>query len=187
MPLSQVLDLGLRFNMTHRRFVASDHHFGHDKILTFVHDGKPLRDFATIKEHDLHIVEMHNSVVRPQDTTYFLGDVVINQKNLWMLGKMNGRKILIKGNHDIFALKYYVPYFEDIRAAVPTKCRTAWMTHVPVHTDNLYRFKINIHGHTHGNLIKDQWGKPDQRYINVCMEHINYTPIEIEAITSTWR
>lgn len=170
--------------MTHRKFVASDHHFGHNNILKFVHDGKPLRDFATIKEHDEFIIDMHNSVVRPQDTTYFLGDVAINKNNLYLIGRMNGRKVLIKGNHDIFDMKYYAPWFDDLRGTVPTPCRSAWMSHVPVHHDNLYRFSGNIHGHLHGNLIRDVHGRPDDRYANVCMEHIGYTPVDLEQLVA---
>ena len=47
----------------------------------------------------------------------------------------------------------------------------AWLTHSPIHTDEL-RGKINIHGHTHFHCIDDT------RYENVCMENIDYTPVE---------
>jgi len=48
---------------------------------------------------------------------YHLGDVTMNSKSLDLLYNLNGTKILIKGNHDIQALKYYTPHFKDIRGS----------------------------------------------------------------------
>lgn len=169
--------------MTHRNFVASDHHFGHDNIITFQHEGKPLRPFFSILEHDETIIERHNDTVRDMDRVYFLGDVAINRKHLPQLSRMRGRKILVKGNHDIFKLSDYLPYFEDIRACV-VRVDQCVLTHIPLHPDCLGRFKKNIHGHLHGNIVTEKpgWTMPDLRYVNVCMEHINYTPVDLESL-----
>lgn len=59
-------------------FLAADHHLAHEAILTFKRDdGSPLRDFASITEHDEYLICRHNSVVRPNDKVYFLGDVAM--------------------------------------------------------------------------------------------------------------
>ncbi len=105
------------------RFVISDTHFGHKGIVEFTvnnddPNSPPLRPWDDIDEHDAALVANWNGVVGPKDTVYHLGDVVINRRCLKILDQLNGRKILVKGNHDIFKLKDYIPYFADIRAYV---------------------------------------------------------------------
>lgn len=178
--------------MTHKQWVCSDHHFGHKNILTFVdNSGYRIRPFSSIEEmHDVFI-KAHNSVVSDNDTVYFLGDVAINKAGLTSLHSMKGRKILIRGNHDIFKLQDYVPFFEDVRAykVLPHE---AVLSHIPLHPECIERFRINIHGHLHANFIngtKDMAsGHRDKRYINVCMEKLpNWTPIELQGIVREWK
>lgn len=165
--------------MSGRTWVAADHHFGHANILTFKDgDGNLLRGgrFKDIEEHDNYLISAHNERVKPEDRVYLLGDVAINRKALWMLGQLTGRLVLVKGNHDIFPLKDYTPYFDDIRAYVVQKDgdgNKVILSHIPIHEDSLGRFGTNIHGHLHQNKI------PDKRYICVSLEHTEYKPIQI--------
>jgi calcineurin-like phosphoesterase family protein len=122
------------------------------------------------------MVDNWNRIVRPVDKVYHLGDVVINRKNLSILDRLNGKKILIKGNHDIFQLKDYTKYFKDIRAYRVFPGHRTIMSHIPIHPDSLERWKLNIHGHLHHNFINDD------KYLNVCVENTNYTPIDLESI-----
>lgn len=164
--------------MSGRTWVSADHHFGHARILTFKRqDGvTPLRDFATIEEHDETIIERHNAVVGKNDRVYLLGDVLIHRRNRSILGRLNGRLVLVKGNHDIFKLSDYLPYFDDIRAYVVQKDQDGnkvILSHIPVHPDSVGRFGTNIHGHLHYQSVNDN------RYICVSLEHTNYSPIQI--------
>jgi len=156
--------------------------FGHSNILTFKRDdGSPLRNFANITEHDEYIIKQHKDRVRPGDKTYYLGDVAMSHKNLHLLGRMNGEKVLIKGNHDKCKLSQYLPYFKDIRGS--HQFDGIIMTHIPIHPESLARWGVNIHGHLHYNRVRDQYGRPDNRYFNVSMECLNdYTPISLEEI-----
>ena len=164
-------------------FLISDHHLGHSNILTFLNkDGSKLRNFANITEMDEHIIKCHNDVVRPGDKTYFLGDVTFSHHNLHLLDRMNGEKVLIKGNHDKLKLSQYIPYFKDVRAS--HQLSGMLLTHIPVHPESLARWGINVHGHLHTNVVKDFLGKPDTRYFNVSVERINFTPISLETIKS---
>lgn len=158
-------------------FFISDTHFGHKNILNFKRkNGEPLRPFYDIQEMDESIVKNWNSVVKPQDRIYHLGDVVINRKALSILDRLNGKKVLIKGNHDIFKLKDYTPYFEDIRAYKIMPKHGIICSHIPIHPDSLSRWKANVHGHLHANNLNDD------KYINVSCEQINYTPISFDEI-----
>lgn len=163
--------------MSGKTWVAADHHFSHANILRFLRDdGSPLRPFNTIEEHDETIIERHNSVVGKNDRVYLLGDLCMHRRNLPIVSRLNGRLVLVKGNHDIFKLRDYLPYFDDIRAYVVQKDQNGEkviLSHVPLHPDSVGRFGTNIHGHLHYNKINDP------RYICVSLEHTNYSPIQI--------
>jgi calcineurin-like phosphoesterase family protein len=164
-----------------RRFLIADHHIGHENICKFTGvNGTKLRPFNNADEMDEALIENHNKVVRPQDTTYFLGDVAIAKKNLVKLARMNGRKILVRGNHDIFRIEEYLPYFEDIRGS--HKLGNFILSHVPIHPDSVARWATgNIHGHLHDGRVMLN-GEIDRRYICVSGEHTNFAPVDIEEI-----
>ncbi len=161
-----------------------DLHLGHAGMVKFVdNDGKKIRPFDTIEEHDEALIKNFNELVMLQDRVYFMGDVVINRRCLPTLARFNGRKKLIKGNHDIFKLDDYTPYFEDIVAYRFYPKHGLIFSHIPVHTCQLEkRFKFNCHGHLHSNLVPDKWGKPDDRYLNLCPEHTRFKPVAFDDI-----
>ena len=124
------------------RYFISDTHFGHDAVYTFVNkDGSRVRDFAdTAEEGDQVMIERWNSVVGQYDKVYHLGDVAFPRRKLALLEQLNGKKILIKGNHDLFDLKDYTKYFYDIRGA--HELYKMMLTHIPIHPDQLKRFDV---------------------------------------------
>ena len=156
----------------------SDTHFGHENIIKFLNDkGDRIRPFDTVSEMDERMVQNWNTVVRPQDRVYHLGDVAINRRCLPILSRLNGKKVLIKGNHDIFPLKDYTPYFEDIRAYKVLPRHGVICSHIPVHPNQMQkRWVLNIHGHMHQNTLEDD------RYVNICVEHTDYTPVDLDTI-----
>jgi calcineurin-like phosphoesterase family protein len=174
-------------------FLTSDTHFGHVNICNFTnYDGSPVRPWDSVEEMDEEMVKRWNETVGPKDKVYHLGDVVINRKSLQILDRLNGDKVLIKGNHDIFPLKDYVKYFRDIRAYhVMNGCI---LSHIPVHKDSIARFGANIHGHTHGNRVRKLRGVNvktgellysdviDPDYFCVCVEQTDYRPISFEDV-----
>ena len=180
------------------RFLISDTHFGHTNTWAkfTVEDGSPLRPFTSTEEMDETMVDNWNRVVRPKDTVYHLGDVVIARRNLETVKRLNGRKILIRGNHDIFRDKdYYEAGFEQIHG-VRVFVDQFILSHIPLHPDCVgERFKRNVHGHLHGNRIMRPVSEairmelphgpltePDPRYLSVCVEQINYTPISFDEV-----
>lgn len=79
-------------------FLTADTHFGHETILKL-----EKRPFADIDIMDKEIIKNWNSVVTPKDTVFHLGDVSFRnkQQTTEIIHKLNGRKILICGNHDL--------------------------------------------------------------------------------------
>ena len=163
--------------MTPNVFFISDTHFGHKGLVDgrlSRPDGHPARPFSSVEAMDETMVERWNSVVRPEDKVYHLGDVAMNVKKLPILARLNGRKTLILGNHDIYATKEYLVYFKNVRA---TRVFDGFIcSHVPVHPDALSRFRVNVHGHTHERSLGDS------RYINICVEQTDYYPLELATL-----
>ena len=180
------------------RFLISDTHFGHTNTWEkfTLADGSPLRPFTSTEEMDETMVDNWNKTVRSQDTVYHLGDVVIARRHLETVKRLNGRKILIRGNHDIFKDKdYYEAGFEQIHG-VRVFVDQFILSHIPLHPDCVgERFKRNVHGHLHGNRIMidetlissshtqpGSYLHPDPRYLCVCVEQINFTPVSFDDV-----
>ena len=169
-------------------FLVSDTHFGHKGVCHFTrNDGvTKLRPFDTPEEMDEFMVAAWNERVRPTDKVYHLGDVVINRKALKIMSRLNGDKVLIRGNHDIFPDVEYREYFRELRAYHVMNGMI--LSHIPVHPESLGRFGVNIHGHLHANrVMRDlaHCGRLDQidvRYHNVCVEQTDFAPILFEDV-----
>lgn len=166
-----------------RVFLVSDTHFGHRGVTQFLRaDGTKLRPWDTIEEMDEALVTYWNETVSENDKVYHLGDFVINRRALSIGSKLNGKKCLIKGNHDIFRLSEYAEYFYDIRAYHVLS--NMILSHVPVHESQLDRFGANVHGHLHSNRVKLADGSIDERYKCVCVEQTNFRPILLDEVRS---
>ena len=169
-------------------FLVSDTHFGHAGVCRFTrNDGvTKLRPWTDPDEMDEFMIKAWNERVRPTDKVYHLGDVVINRKALKTLARLNGDKVLIRGNHDIFRDDEYREYFRELRAYHVMNGMI--LSHIPIHTESLGRFGVNIHGHLHANrvMLPGFNGKTtdivDTRYHCVCVEQTDFAPILFEDV-----
>lgn len=120
-------------------FLTSDTHFGHAGVCRFLTStGEKLRPWDNPEEMDEEMVKRWNETVKPTDKVYHLGDVVINRKALTIMHRLNGDKVLIKGNHDIFKLGDYTQHFRDIRGYHVMDGMI--LSHIPVHDAQMARF-----------------------------------------------
>ena len=174
-------------------FLYSDPHFGHAGVCRFLReDGSKLRPWNDPAEMDEELVKRFNERVCPNDKCYFLGDVVIIRKALSTLARLNGDKVLIRGNHDIFRDDEYRQYFRELRAYHVINGMI--LSHIPVHEASLGRFGVNIHGHLHATRVKRARGvdaktrtvlygtEIDPRYHCVCVEQTDFAPILLEDV-----
>lgn len=171
------------------RFVISDTHFGHTNSWEKfkLPDGSPLRPFTSNEEMDETMIERWNAKVKPNDVVYHLGDVVINRKHLHLVKRLNGKKRLVRGNHDIFRDKdYYEVGFESLYG-VRVFTDQFILSHIPLHPDCVTgRFRVNVHGHLHANQVG--WNHPtdgvgyDPRYLCVCVEQTDFTPLHFDEV-----
>lgn len=178
-------------------FVISDTHFQHANFLNFKDsNGEFIRKFKDVTEMDELIVERWNKVVTPQDKIYHCGDVYFgNSKSAdVILSRLNGKKRLILGNHDNGKSTTLHKHFQKIELWRMFPEFGLLLTHIPVHPSNLKILvserhdleegacgkeqiqMYNIHGHIHQNP------SPEGPYRNVCVEHTNYAPVNIEDL-----
>jgi calcineurin-like phosphoesterase family protein len=168
--------------MSRNIWVISDTHFNHQNIIKFCS-----RPYETAKEMNEELVENWNSVVKPGDKVYHLGDVYMGggfsrEDTTSLLKSLNGKKRLILGNHDNGKDQILQQVFEKIDVWRMFPEFGLLLTHVPVHESTLgegrfmeKRF-LNVHGHIHDNK------SPSQYHQCVCVEQIDYTPINIEEL-----
>jgi calcineurin-like phosphoesterase family protein len=174
-------------------FLTSDTHFGHAGVCKFTHpddETVKLRPWDDPDEMDEEMIRRWNDTVRPNDKVYHLGDVVINRKALKTLSRLNGDKVLIRGNHDIFRDDEYREYFRELRAY--HVMNGLILSHIPVHEASLGRFGCNIHGHLHASRVRKARGvdartgeilygtEIDPRYWCACVEQTDFAPILFE-------
>lgn len=172
------------------KFVISDTHWNHDNILTFLRrSGKKVRpEFSSVSEMNETIAYRWNSVVSPGDTVYHCGDVAF-RKDLSILKRLNGRKILILGNHDNCDMLEYAEYFEEIYSILKLPKIGIIMTHAPMHIDCIKKKYMNVHGHIHEDIVSTNarilevdFHQQHLKYFNACVEHHNYTPVHMDVI-----
>lgn len=155
-------------------WVISDTHFNHSNIIKYCD-----RPYSSATEMDWDMVEKWNSVVKPGDKVYHLGDVYMKASKGYMdnlLGQLNGHKRLILGNHDNGHDQILQRYFKKIYLWRHFKEFGLHLSHVPLRKQSIFKDCVNIHGHIHNN---EAIPGP---YRNVSVEVINYTPINIEEL-----
>ncbi|SHJ19022.1 Calcineurin-like phosphoesterase superfamily protein [Malonomonas rubra DSM 5091] len=154
-------------------FFTADTHLGHAKILEY--EPETRGRFSSIEEHDEHLIERWNSVVRPGDTVWHLGDVSFQRQGFNSARRLNGYKKLILGNHDILDSQDYLQLFAKLHGSVFFK-GVALLTHLPIHPQQFHRFAFNFHGHLHSKSLDDP------RYINVGVDQWDLRPVSWDEL-----
>lgn len=155
------------------RWIIADPHFGHVNIIKYCN-----RPFSSVEEMNEILIQNWNKTVLPGDRVYVNGDVSINRRYLNIIHNLNGKKVLIKGNHDIFKLSDYLSCFDDIRACMVEE--DIVISHIPIFKGQSERFIGNIHGHIHDKRVLLASGEIDPYYYCVSVEHTDYKPILLE-------
>jgi len=139
-------------------FFTADHHFGHKNIIK--HCDRP---FPNVEKMDEVMLENWNKVVSEKDTVYHLGDIFWYRKPeevIPILGQLNGRIILIRGNHDKGNVNKFSDFYSEvyiyhkIRVDIgeSTKKKIIMM-HYPLESwESKGSGSWHLHGHCHGML-----------------------------------
>ena len=158
-----------------RVYFTSDWHLGHRGIAANFRSG-----FLSDNDHDATIFENARKVLTKRDVTFFVGDISFTDEGLEMVNCLEGRKILVRGNHDLQREEMYHKVFDEVHGAY--RYKGAFVTHIPIHPSELYR-GFNIHGHCHrGGPREFQIGAEWRQYYNVIGEFNDYQLVPAEDI-----
>lgn len=170
------------------KFFTSDLHFGHKNILKYCP-----RPWNSVEGMDEGLILNWNSVVKPNDVVYILGDVFFCEEKevRTIMHRLNGKKRLVYGNHDkiiknqrpiqnLFDAIYPELYTEYIDGTMVVMC------HYPMLSWNkAFYGSFQLHGHMHNGQPIDglcrryDVGVDANNYFPVAWEHIKKT---LEAI-----
>lgn len=176
------------------RYIA-DLHFSHSNIIRF--DSRP---FNSVEEMNETLINNWNRAVKNGDTTYILGDFCWGKEPEWIeiLNKLNGNKVLIRGNHDLKQmsrnLKDKFLYIKD-RHEISDCGKKLILSHYPElaykssYNPNVFMLHGHVHFHTGEAVLIRKWIKELQdshkndwdnrgQIINIgCMlREMDYTP-----------
>ena len=179
-------------------FFTGDMHFGHEKAIAF--DNRP---FQTVEEMDAELIRRWNRKVGPEDTVYVLGDLIWKSRNKDAAGiirSLNGRIVLIKGNHDIFIrddearealaeVKDYDDIYVTLEDGSEKRCILSHYF-IPMY-DGHWHGAIHLHAHSHFSDEADlevDFAKtlfimevPNEIYNVGCM-YWGYEPVTLDEI-----
>jgi calcineurin-like phosphoesterase family protein len=163
---------------------TSDLHLGHKSIIKY----RP--EFKSQKEHDDYIIDKICSLDK-RTVLKVLGDFLFDcdkfDDYMNRLAKAKCRIELVMGNHDSRKL-YNLPN-SILEIQLPLySYKDMWISHAPIHPDELRNRKGNIHGHLHKEIVTyyehyyDSEPTIDKRYFNVNIDVNNYEFVELDTI-----
>lgn len=164
-------------------YYTSDIHFNHKKIIESCN-----RPFKDIDEMNESLIGNWNVRVKKEDTVYYLGDFAIVKNNkdvqniIDLVRRLNGRKILIQGNHDSRLVKNieFSEMFEEISIykKINDNGRYVILMHYPIESwERSYYGSYHIHGHTHNNCINNIKNR-----FNAGVDVNDYKPVTLDEL-----
>lgn len=149
-------------------FVVADPHFGHDDILRHTERRNLFRDVAEMDDFN---IELWNGIVGRRDYVWIIGDFAFKDHQRY-LNALNGKKILVLGDHD----KMATAIFERMTGVYPFHVRTVEGQSVVFHHwpmaswPDMYDGALHLHGHVHArrpenaklviDMSWDAWWQP---------------------------
>lgn len=175
-------------------YFIADTHFYHKNIIEYCN--RPFKDILDMNET---LIRNWNETVKETDIIYHLGDVALCSNELIepIIKSLNGKKILIRGNHDTKSVVTFEKMGLTVlrNAPIVIDKYKIILSHVPLPDTMIPNEYINIHGHIHNkplNESKHKGGRveyPEELYkpenhFCVSVDVINFTPISLKKILS---
>ena len=160
-------------------YFTSDLHIGHRAITKY----RP--QFRSAEEHDEFWLDKLETLGK-RDVLFILGDFLFDgehyQKYIQRIRKIKGRIKLIMGNHDSLNLYQEINQKPQspqgsIEIQLPLfSYKNMWVSHCPIHPQELRNRIGCIHGHLHNSTLEDT------RYYDVCPEKHDYDFVTLDEI-----
>ena len=156
-------------------YYIADTHFGHRNVIKF--DSRP---FGSMDEMEKIIISNWNNVVNDEDVVYVLGDFswYKEEKTLEILDMLNGKKVLIMGNHDRISLDVAKKFSSRVTyLEINDGENRVVMSHYPMPFWNgQFRNTVHLYGHVHNSYQQEycEKVKAEIRYVqNIPMRTYN--------------
>lgn len=158
-------------------YFTSDTHFSHKNIIKY-----SKRPFNSIDEMDETLIKNWNSKISDNDIVNFLGDFCFGdlKRHNEIFHQLNGKKHLIKGNHDKSDIVEKMPW-ESIADYKEIKFHRHLiiLCHYPMRSWNkMHRGSWMLYGHCHANLPELDYMKST----DVGVDNQNYTPVSFDDL-----
>lgn len=158
-----------------KTWITADWHLGEDRFELM---GRP---FTSSIQHVDTLVNNHNMIVSPDDLVIVNGDVCYQKspQHLDQVRRFNGKKILIRGNHDrVFTDEQLKPYFDEIieeggGIRMNSEVGSLYVTHYPTQGKP---DAFNLVGHIHA-----AW-KYQLNMLNVGVDVHHFCPVDLDTI-----
>ena len=161
---------------------TADWHINHNNIIRYCK-----RPFGSSDQMTEFLIKAYNSRVAPNDNAFFIGDLAWTHDQEMverLLSRLNGRKVLIPGNHDfkptVNARGWDAvnPIFE-ISVPDGDGRQVIVLCHYAMRTWNKSHYgSWHLYGHSHGNL-------PDLDHVmatDVGVDRWGYRPVSYEEV-----
>jgi len=161
-----------------KNYFGSDWHLCHANIIKY--DKRP---FKSVQEMNDTILFNHNTIVKPGDNFYFLGDFCFDVRRAEeFLELMNGNLFFIKGNHDkndtIKLYKQYGTYLGE-QKKIKIGEQEIVLNHYSMNVwDKCHHGSWHLFGHSHGSLLDN----PNSLSFDVGCNIWGYEPLEFERV-----
>lgn len=163
------------------KYFISDTHFCHKSVLQFEN-----RPYNSVEEMNKGLIKQWNNQVGNDDFVYHLGDFSLGslEETINILEQLNGKIVLIKGNHD--KSKHYkkinklglLHEYHPVGIEMKYNKKQMWLTHYPMEI-GLRPRKFSISGHIHSH--ESTWD--NQINVGVDSPHFKHKPFgELIAI-----
>ena len=170
-------------------FYTSDTHFFHKNIIRLCN-----RPFTDLEHMHEEIIKRWNSKVGKEDTIYFLGDFAFTNNNVedikGLISKLNGRKVIIKGNHESLFDNYSVREAGNILSVhqyleITDNGRKVVLFHYPIEDWNgRWRGSYHLYGHIHNNAGCIALPEHINRF-NVGVDVNNFYPTTLDELIAS--
>ena len=153
--------------------LVADTHFNHENIIKYCN-----RPFKDIEEMNESIIENWNSVIKKDDIVYHLGDFGFGSLEdlKQIFDRLNGKKYLIMGNHDLRYGKNFFIKLGFIQVYKKGSCQidNLLLTHYPKKVEIGI---FNYYGHIHNDPEEEQY--KDGKHKCISLERTGYKPIRV--------
>lgn len=184
-----------------KTYISSDLHFWHKNILKYCPESRG--QFSNADEMNAKIIDNFNSKIDDEDTLFIVGDIGFGKPSVIMecLKALNGKKIIVWGNHDFRLMKSHEFHSQRNLAGVIHDGMAWWGHHMlddvkyPLHIQHfpcldwidMNHGGIMLHGHRHSPKGKTDTYDHNTRSMDIGADGNDLMPYDMDDVVRMMR